>query len=133
LKKLGTSRELGIRHGSIAGMYKDYLKSDHWIEFKNRVHADKPYGCYICRKFVNLEVHHITYKNLGNEDIDDVVYLCHKCHLYATNSSEKDKLQKWLERMRKRNMIKRKKFWGKKTYKQMLSDKKKRRAWRKYF
>jgi 5-methylcytosine-specific restriction endonuclease McrA len=111
--------------------YKKYLQSPHWYNYKQSVYRDKPYYCYLCQKREKLELHHITYKNLGNENIDDVIYLCHKCHLYATFSKEKEKLQKWFERTRKRNLKKRQYMNGK-TFREINEIKRKNRLRKKH-
>lgn len=85
-------------------MYKDYLKSQHWKATKQKFYSEKKYRCYFCGKGNSLEIHHITYENIGKEMIEDMVYLCHSCHIKATFSKEKDVIQKWLERTRKRNL-----------------------------
>lgn len=34
----------------------------------------------MCEESKFLQLHHKTYKNLGNEKLSDLVYLCNKCH-----------------------------------------------------
>lgn len=62
--------------------YSKYLKSEHWIETREkRIEIDN-HRCYVCGKKSNLNVHHIQYRNLGHEDINnDLVTLCKQCHL----------------------------------------------------
>lgn len=85
-------------------MYRNYLKSQHWQQTKQKFYSENRYRCYFCNKKNKLEIHHITYENIGHEMIEDMVYLCHNCHIKATFSKEKDVIQKWLERKRKRNL-----------------------------
>ena len=40
--------------------------------------------CCVCGKEAT-EVHHLTYDNFGQEKMDDLVSLCHKCHRKAEN------------------------------------------------
>ena len=64
--------------------YLDYMKSDAWEQKKQeRIAIDN--GCVMCGRPLNkirsTQVHHITYKNLGHEDVlNDLVTLCGSCH-----------------------------------------------------
>lgn len=61
--------------------YRQYLKSEHWQETRaKRLKIDKN-RCYLCGTPKGLNVHHIRYNNLGNEDVkSDLVSLCYRCH-----------------------------------------------------
>ena len=84
--------------------YTDYILSDIWIERKMVLIELRPY-CEICkepkkywrhgkgyykvkgrwiRKIVWLgkefTVHHKSYYNVGNEDVDDLQVVCNDCH-----------------------------------------------------
>lgn len=61
--------------------YRDYLKSDKWIEI--RQYMIEMYGstCQMClKKTDKLQVHHLTYDNIFNEEPEDLILLCSKCH-----------------------------------------------------
>lgn len=60
--------------------YKEYLQSDHWgfVKAKKLYFCKKQ--CCICESKSRLEVHHKTYKNLGKEDLDDLIIVCRICH-----------------------------------------------------
>lgn len=59
--------------------YKIYLQSEHWQKFKKRVH--KRYKCCrFCQVKENLNIHHLTYKNLGHEKFKDIVVVCQTHH-----------------------------------------------------
>lgn len=64
--------------------YKQYMKSDEWEQKRQeRIAIDK--GCVMCgrpiEKIKSVQVHHVTYKNLGNEDVlTDICTLCGSCH-----------------------------------------------------
>lgn len=60
--------------------YADYLKSEEWISKrdKRRMIDGK---CAICGRPFDLQVHHLTYKNVPNEKTTDLVTLCGNCHL----------------------------------------------------
>jgi len=58
--------------------YEAYLVSDHWKEFSAKVRAKQ---CFCCNSRKGLQIHHITYVNLGHELPEDVVTVCRQCHL----------------------------------------------------
>lgn len=63
--------------------YKRVLSSSRWKKLK--LEAMKEFGevcwsCGISKYSRKLELHHINYKNLGKETLDDVSLLCDKCH-----------------------------------------------------
>jgi hypothetical protein len=84
----------------MVGMNRDeyrlqYLKSHHWRCLSNRL-IDKADGCCFCCGYhwkespwnydhndeliERLEVHHVSYKNLGDEKPEDVIVVCSVCH-----------------------------------------------------
>jgi hypothetical protein len=59
--------------------YTDYLISHEWKEKRQQV-LDRANGlCEQCGKPAG-EVHHLSYKNVGNEPLSDLVALCYWCH-----------------------------------------------------
>lgn len=60
--------------------YSNYFFSPRWKRFtewySRRVRL---WGCAACGK-TPAQLHHKTYKNLGNEKPSDVVFLCGTCH-----------------------------------------------------
>ena len=62
--------------------YNQYLKSSHWYKLKIRF-RNSAYSkgcCYICGNKNNLNIHHKTYRRIGNEKLNDLLELCQKCH-----------------------------------------------------
>lgn len=60
--------------------YKDYLQSESW-QIKRRQVLRRDKRCRICgSNNVQLHIHHLSYKNLGNEPLEDLVTLCYACH-----------------------------------------------------
>ena len=62
-----------------------YLKSLKWHQIKGYVRERDNYTCSHCGMnmvddLYHLHTHHLTYKRLGNEDPQDLVLLCSKCH-----------------------------------------------------
>ena len=63
--------------------YRQYLKSDHWKEVRWYVGSMAGWHCEVlgcARHGHNLNCHHITYKNLGDERWGEVVYVCPEHH-----------------------------------------------------
>jgi 5-methylcytosine-specific restriction endonuclease McrA len=63
--------------------YSEYIKSKRWRAVRDRYWAsDLPKECYICgvKGGTSMDLHHRTYKNLGNERLMDLVPLCRTCH-----------------------------------------------------
>jgi hypothetical protein len=60
-------------------MYRQYLQSEGWK--KKRLEAISYYGqkCNRCGEFGN-DVHHKTYKRIGDELLSDLEVLCRECH-----------------------------------------------------
>ena len=63
--------------------YIDYIQSDGWRQKREEyILVKKPTQCGSCNRpfqhYFNL--HHITYKNLGNEKLEDLIMLCSSCH-----------------------------------------------------
>lgn len=67
--------------GEVCGTYTEYLKSEHWKQLRLKMRKVKNNQCcFICRKPDQLQVHHKTYENLGNEHTKELMFLCHHCH-----------------------------------------------------
>ncbi len=62
--------------------YAEYIQSEAWQQVRRRFWASRlPKECYCCgRKDGPKDLHHRTYKNLGNEYLRDLVPLCRGCH-----------------------------------------------------
>jgi hypothetical protein len=68
--------------------YERYLESEHWRTFRDSVLVAHP-RCERCNLGPSwsqyfygqsLNVHHLTYENLGHESPSDVEVLCIACH-----------------------------------------------------
>ena len=89
--------------GEICFGYKNYLKSQHWAFMRSRIIQSHPY-CEICKSSEKpLQVHHLSYKRLGNEKDSDLIPLCDKCHA-AIHKMEKSDAVK-LIRSKSKNLI----------------------------
>ena len=60
--------------------YYEYLKTAAWQEQRQRIFRRDGFRCVCCGETKNLNVHHITYENLGTEQECDLVTLCQPCH-----------------------------------------------------
>jgi len=65
--------------------YDQYLKSEHWQDFSKKL-RDKYKQCIICGN-KSEHVHHLRYRNIWKENLDDVVVLCVGCHCFIHPSS----------------------------------------------
>lgn len=74
--------EKGIRTGTkwTAESYKKYRETDMFKQKREQVLSRDGYKCKICGTGKNLLVHHITYRRLGNEPLEDLITLCESCH-----------------------------------------------------
>lgn len=60
--------------------YKEYIKSTVWYQKRLARLKKDNYTCQKCGDTEFLEVHHLTYDNLGDEPIEDLICLCRACH-----------------------------------------------------
>lgn len=69
--------------------YNNYMKSDAWVaKREERLQLDdnkcvmcgRPNGLQKDGKTPILQVHHVSYSNLGNEPMSEIVSLCAGCH-----------------------------------------------------
>lgn len=65
----------------IGNSYSDYLQTIQWKRIRNRKLDKFPY-CQECGVTDNLEIHHLTYTHVGDEEnhMEDLMVLCHNCH-----------------------------------------------------
>lgn len=65
--------------------YRKYIRSDDWMQKREERLQIDGWKCVMCQrglKECGLQVHHITYRNLGHEDtLHDLVTLCPSCHM----------------------------------------------------
>lgn len=61
-------------------VYIKYLKSFRWYRTRLALFAKRGKKCEECESLHEIQVHHITYGNLGNEKYKDLKILCIACH-----------------------------------------------------
>lgn len=66
--------------------YAAYIRSEAWRAKRAQVFSasPRPYRCHCCNRKRSarrpIEVHHLTYENLGAEPLTDLVLVCLICH-----------------------------------------------------
>ena len=60
--------------------YYQYLQTSEYRERAKQALIRDKFQCQLCETGKNVVVHHVTYRRLGNEELDDLVTLCDKCH-----------------------------------------------------
>lgn len=75
-----SSRKIIDSNGVTHNEYKKYLKSEHWKDKRKEFKGDYIRVCVICGTNENIHLHHMTYKNVGNENLNELCYLCEECH-----------------------------------------------------
>lgn len=69
--------------------YDEYFKTDAWQEKRKQRLKIDGYKCALCGKSEKLEVHHLTYKSFGNENVEsDLISLCKECHDFAHENKD---------------------------------------------
>ena len=69
--------------------YSDYLSSYEWRNKRERVLRRDQKLCQACLQNEATEVHHLTYKHVGNEPLFDLVSICYQCHEKITEIDRK--------------------------------------------
>ena len=66
--------------------WRRHPNPQHWYNLKRR-HLKRTGGrCPVCRRKVDLQLHHNTYIRWGRERMKDVCILCDRCHeLFSKN------------------------------------------------
>lgn len=57
-----------------------YLRSLHWRSVRAQKIKETGGKCERCGVGGSLDIHHLSYKNLGHERMSDLQALCRKCH-----------------------------------------------------
>lgn len=62
--------------------YNNYLNTEHWKRFRDSIIKERK-KCECCGAiYPIMNVHHISYSNVGKEKQKDVALLCYDCHRY---------------------------------------------------
>ena len=60
--------------------YKEYIRSDAWRNKRDNAIEAAEGKCRSCGSRCGLCVHHLHYRTLFNENIEDLEVLCRSCH-----------------------------------------------------
>lgn len=72
--------------------YRQYLSSPEWEDIRQRLFNARGKQCEECGSKRRIEVHHLTYDNIGKERLEDLQILCRKCH----HGKHPDKINKYV-------------------------------------
>lgn len=60
--------------------YYEYRSSNNWKEKRKLIFERDNKTCQICKIDTATEVHHLSYQNIFNEPLEDLVAICFNCH-----------------------------------------------------
>lgn len=103
-------RKIECSTGEIVYNYKDYLNTKHWRLKKNEYSREYENKCCMCESTKNLNLHHMTYENIGHENLNDLCYLCKDCHNALHKMLEDTKLSSYLKNFREKKINKKLKY-----------------------
>jgi hypothetical protein len=66
--------------------YRDYLKTPWWGFVHDRTIKRARGLCELCGQHAAREAHHTTYERIGQEQPEDTVALCRRCHQHITDN-----------------------------------------------
>jgi hypothetical protein len=78
--KIFSKYSLSLQQLNRQSKYNEYLCSDEWIEKRKQCFEKYGYACLLTGSDKNLHVHHLTYENVGNEKLTDLVVLRSDVH-----------------------------------------------------
>ena len=102
-----TTYPLELITGEIVKNKNEFIRSDYWqkIKFNYIMFMDKEFKhsrtsnkmkCQLCgESYIHeqLQLHHLTYKNFGNENPSELIRICFKCHCKIHKQEEITKKQ----------------------------------------
>jgi len=63
----------------------EYLKSDEWKKLRSLILHTTP-NCQCCAVKIASEVHHMTYRNIVDVKVTDLLPVCRTCHKFIHNA-----------------------------------------------
>lgn len=73
--------------------YQRYLASREWSVIRERVRERSGNRCEHCCSAPQQAVHHLTYENVGNERLGDLLAVCEPCHEFLSGKSTENPLE----------------------------------------
>jgi hypothetical protein len=64
----------------VPSKYEAYLMSEQFSKIREAVFSRDGFRCVVCGSEEVLQAHHLTYRNVYDEDIGDLITLCRRCH-----------------------------------------------------
>ena len=95
-----TQKHVRIQRDKLAGFqkrYDEYLNSDAWAQRRLKVLKRANGQCEGCGDRKATQVHHLTYKNVFNEFLFELVAVCSECHagLHPEKADSQDEELAW--------------------------------------
>ncbi|MEE9364856.1 MAG: hypothetical protein V3U92_19825 [Cellulophaga sp.] len=69
--------------------YYEYLTSNKWKELREKVKERDEFLCQECKTKKAEEVHHLTYENVFDEKLSDLISVCSDCHKELHKTEQK--------------------------------------------
>ncbi len=99
-------RKIECSTGEVVTSYKDYLQTKHWRIKKDQYKKEYECKCCMCESTKNLNLHHMTYENIGHENLNDLCYLCKDCHNALHKMLGDTKLSSYLKHFKEKKIRK---------------------------
>ena len=80
LEKIFGIQDLKQDQEKFFAVYNKHLKTDKWKNTREKVLKRASYICEGCLDSKAVEVHHLSYANVGDELLFQLVALCESCH-----------------------------------------------------
>lgn len=80
-----------------AAYYRRYIASPEWRWKRYEKIRSVGGRCERCRSAADLHVHHLSYKNFGNEPPEDLQVLCAFCHKILEHGTMKAGVVKFID------------------------------------
>jgi 5-methylcytosine-specific restriction endonuclease McrA len=71
--------------------YNDYLNSEKWKLKRKKVFERDNYLCQACLTNEAQEVHHLTYNNIYDEPLYELISVCKRCHIKIEEQKQTQK------------------------------------------
>lgn len=68
------------KSGQWRSKYRKYLSSKEWADIRIDLFNARGRKCEQCESTKNLQIHHLHYRNVFNEEPEDLMILCAMCH-----------------------------------------------------
>ena len=84
----GTAEPFPRVSAPVAEIPSDLRGRKRWHLLRAVICSLRGYKCEACDSTCNLNLHHKTYENFGNESIDELELLCASCHRKRHNEEK---------------------------------------------